>query len=94
MIRLIDFGFSTCFNNEIKAKLCCGTPSYMAPEIIERKEFHGPPVDIWAFGILVYVLLVGYYPFKGINDRELYRKISRNNPVFPETMPELAKSLI
>lgn len=64
--KLIDFGFSTCIPNEIKYKMFCGTPSYMAPEIVLKKEYYGCPADIWALGVLLYVLLCGVFPFKGI----------------------------
>lgn len=43
----------------------CGTPSYMAPEIVNKLEYRGPPADIWALGVLLYVFLTGTFPFKG-----------------------------
>lgn len=43
----------------------CGTPSYMGPEIVNKKEYTGPPADIWALGVLLYALLCGTFPFKG-----------------------------
>lgn len=49
----------------------------MCPEIVLKKEYFGPPTDIWAAGILLYALLCGHFPFKGSNDKELYSKISR-----------------
>ena len=61
-VKLIDFGFSACIPYEKKV---CGTPSYMAPEIVSKIEYSGPPADIWALGVLLYALLCGRFPFKG-----------------------------
>lgn len=93
-IKLIDFGFSTHMPKEQKTRIFCGTPSYMAPEIVSRKEYAGPPVDIWAIGVLLYVLLCGGYPFKGSNDTELYRKIQQGIYNVPQHVTIGAKSLI
>ena len=51
----------------------------MAPEIVSRVEYFGPPADIWAAGVLIFCLLNGYFPFKGQTDAELYRRIQRGN---------------
>lgn len=53
----------------------CGTPSYMAPEIVSKKPYLGQPTDIWASGVLCYSLLCGVFPFRGISDQELYKRI-------------------
>ena len=58
-IKLIDFGFCCLISNEVKLKVFCGTPSYMCPEIVMKKEYSGPPTDIWATGILFYAMLCG-----------------------------------
>ena len=76
-IKLIDFGFCCCTSNDIKLKVFCGTPSYMCPEIVMKKEYIGPPTDIWAAGILLYAMLCGQFPFRGTSDKDLYKKISR-----------------
>ena len=64
-VKMIDFGFSTWFPHEKKVKIFCGTPSYMAPEIVSKIEYSGPPADVWALGVLLYALLCGRFPFKG-----------------------------
>ena len=64
-VKLIDFGFSTCIPNEQKIKMFCGTPSYMAPEIIRKIEFCGPPTDIYASGVLLFAFFCGQFPFRG-----------------------------
>jgi serine/threonine protein kinase len=71
-VKLIDFGFSTQIPNTQKVKLFCGTPSYMAPEIVKREEFCGPPTDVYASGVLLFAFFCGCFPYKGANDKELY----------------------
>lgn len=76
-ITLIDFGFSAKVPKNEKLKVFCGTPSYMPPEIVNKKKYSGFCADMWSLGILVYVLLNGSFPFKGANERDLYKKISK-----------------
>jgi serine/threonine protein kinase len=59
VIKLIDFGFCCCSSRDVKLKIFCGTPSYMCPEIVCKKEYYGPPTDIWASGILLFAMLCG-----------------------------------
>ena len=47
----------------------------MSPEIVSKKDYYGSPVDIWACGILLYVMLTGHFPFKAKDDKALYKKI-------------------
>lgn len=55
----------------------------MAPEIVDKKEYAGPPVDVWALGVLCYVMLCGRFPFRGFNERDLYKKISYGKYYWP-----------
>jgi serine/threonine protein kinase len=68
MVKLIDFGFSVVVGGGAKLKVFCGTPSYMAPEIVRKHEYDGKPVDIWALGVLLFVLLTGTFPFRGVSE--------------------------
>ena len=66
---MIDFGFAIVTNK--KLSIVCGTPSYMAPEINSHRDYFGPPADVWAAGIVLYVMLVGQLPFFAPNDKNL-----------------------
>lgn len=75
-VKLIDFGFSVIVSQQ-KLKVFCGTPSYMCPEIVRKKDYDGKPVDMWALGVLLYVMLTGTFPFRGTSEQDLYAKIQR-----------------
>ena len=94
MIKIIDFGFAAFCSNTQKLKIFCGTPSYMAPELVKKHEYDGRQVDMWALGVLLYSLLAGSFPFRGQNEHELYGKIQRGQVRYPETMSRDARVLI
>ena len=80
MVKLIDFGFSVILNNNMtRLKIFCGTPSYMSPEITRKHEYDGKPVDVWALGVLLYVMITGTSPFKGTNEADLFKKIQKGH---------------
>ena len=56
----------------------------MAPEIVCKKCYFGFPVDVWALGVLLYVMLCGKFPFKGIDDKSLFKEIMKGELFFPE----------
>ena len=79
-IKLIDFGFA-CHAKE-KLRVFCGTPSYMSPEIVNKKEYLGSAADVWAAGVLLFVTLTGQVPFKAKTEQELFRKITKGTVSF------------
>ncbi|OMJ70598.1 hypothetical protein SteCoe_31369 [Stentor coeruleus] len=93
-VKLIDFGFSTRMAKDMKTKIFCGTPSYMAPEIIKKEEYFGPPVDIWACGVVLFGMLCGYFPFKSYSDKECYKKILEGVVKIPSFVSSDARELI
>lgn len=91
-VKIIDFGF--CCQSKEKLRVFCGTPSYMSPEIVSKKDYFGPPSDIWATGILIYSLLCGSFPFKSPFEKELYRKIQKGQFTYPNYVSEEAREII
>ncbi len=74
IIKIIDFGFGTCSPRNKMLNFFCGTPSYMPPEIVMKKDYLGEFADIWSMGILLYTILCGAFPFRGMNKKILLNK--------------------
>ncbi|KAJ3220109.1 hypothetical protein HDU67_006865 [Dinochytrium kinnereticum] len=82
-IMITDFGLSKVAVSDDFLQTACGTPGYVAPEVL-RKTGHGKPVDIWAMGVITYVLLCGYTPFWGESQAELLQAILAGDFVFDD----------
>jgi MAP/microtubule affinity-regulating kinase len=93
-VKLIDFGFSIVSAADKTLNIFCGTPSYMAPEIVSKKNYKGQATDCWALGILLYILLCGAFPFRGYDDRDLFGKIKRGKFEAPSHVSEGARNLL
>ena len=73
-IKIADFGLAKRIKDLVHDEPPCGTPAYVAPEIL-RNQPYGPEVDIWSIGVICYVLLAGYPPFYDEDMKKLFRKI-------------------
>lgn len=79
-LKISDFGLSALAESKRQDGLLhttCGTPAYVAPEVINRKGYDGVKADVWSCGVVLYVLLAGYLPFHDSNLMEMYRKIGK-----------------
>ncbi|KAG8192425.1 hypothetical protein JTE90_017956 [Oedothorax gibbosus] len=94
-IRLVDFGMCYCrnFNEDCMPCNYCGTPTYIAPEIILGKRYN-QSVDWWSFGILLFEMLVGRSPFVGTDEDELFWSICNEEPFYPRFLPKDAKHIL
>lgn len=66
----------------------------MSPEIVMKREYYGGPSDVWACGVLLYVLLQGTFPFKSAFEKDLFRKIARGQYSFSSEVSEEVQDLL
>ena len=92
-IKITDFGLSRMNVKKNEAKTICGTPEYLAPEIV-MKLGYGKTVDWWTLGSILYEMLVGVPPFYTSNREELFYKIKFVNPKLPGYLSEETKKLL
>lgn len=96
-VKLGDFGLASKldFDGE-KKRTICGTPNYIAPEVLEGKSGHSYEVDIWSLGVIIYTLIIGKPPFETSDVKTTYKRIRMNAYSFPDHVPisEPAKDLI
>ncbi|XP_027337277.1 CBL-interacting serine/threonine-protein kinase 14-like [Abrus precatorius] len=96
-LKVSDFGLSA-LKSQIPVDgmlhTVCGTPAYVAPEILARKGYDGAKVDIWSCGVVLFVLSAGYLPFNDYNITVLYRKIYRGQFRFPRWISPDLQNLV
>jgi calcium-dependent protein kinase len=91
-IKLIDFGLSRVYEDDKIMKSRVGTPYYIAPEVLGRK--YGRECDLWSAGVIIYILLCGYPPFRGSSDKEIYAEIKRCHLEFEDDPDEEIWSVV
>ncbi|GAB1214205.1 hypothetical protein ATERTT37_003365 [Aspergillus terreus] len=103
-IKVGDFGLAAMIiseRDEKRRKTLCGTPNYIAPEVLDRsKGGHTQKVDIWSLGVILFAMLTGYPPFQSKTQEEIYKKVRNLTYVWPKGtecanhIPDEAKSLV
>jgi MAP/microtubule affinity-regulating kinase len=93
-VKILDFGFSNAVSACRKVKIYCGTPAYMAPELLSHEEIEGEPTDVWALGVVLYAMLCGTLPFKGSCREELFDSIREGKYTIPSYLSSKAAQLI
>ncbi|KAK4274208.1 hypothetical protein QN277_017470 [Acacia crassicarpa] len=94
-IKISDFGLSALPEQGVSVlRTTCGTPNYVAPEVLSHKGYNGAPADVWSCGVILYVLIAGYLPFDEMDLTTLYSKIEKAEYSCPSWFPVGAKALI
>ncbi|KAM3281731.1 CBL-interacting serine/threonine-protein kinase 9 isoform X3 [Capsicum chacoense] len=96
-LKVSDFGLSA-LSKQVRddglLHTACGTPNYVAPEVLTDKGYDGTTTDVWSCGVILFVLLAGYLPFDEPNLNSLYRKILKASFSLPPWLSSSSKNLI
>ncbi|CAO2045930.1 unnamed protein product, partial [Urochloa humidicola] len=96
-LKISDFGLSALSESKRQDGLLhttCGTPAYVAPEVISKTGYDGAKSDIWSCGVVLFVLMAGYLPFQGPNLMEMYRKVDNGDFRCPSWFSHKLKKLL
>ena len=93
-IKICDFGVSRLITKNQSIQEQCGTPAYLAPEIIADKGYRGYYVDLWSLGVLLYAMLQGTVPFKAKSLEALHTLILSDKLAYPQPISDQATHLI
>ncbi len=96
-VKVGDLGLAAKLDFEGERKrTVCGTPNYIAPEVLDSKVGHSYEVDVWSFGVILYAMLCGRPPFETPDIKKTYKRISANEWDFPDNieLSDASKSLI
>nr|XP_009398325.1 PREDICTED: CBL-interacting protein kinase 23-like isoform X2 [Musa acuminata subsp. malaccensis] len=97
VLKISDFGLSALpqqVHEDGKLYTTCGTPNYVAPEVVKDKGYDGAMADLWSCGVILFVLMAGYLPFEDSNLVSLYKKIFKADFSCPSWISASAKKLI
>ncbi|KAG5645296.1 hypothetical protein DXG03_006485 [Asterophora parasitica] len=93
-IKIIDFGLSNLYDPAARLSTFCGSLYFAAPELLNAKVYTGPEVDVWSFGVVLYVLVCGKVPFDDQSMPALHAKIKRGLVEYPVWLSAECKSLL
>jgi protein-serine/threonine kinase len=93
-IKIIDFGLSNLYSPKTLLKTYCGSLYFAAPELLSAKPYVGPEVDVWSFGVVLYVLVCGKVPFDDQSVSVLHEKIKKGNVEYPSSLSRECVSLL
>jgi len=93
-IKIIDFGLSNLFSPRSHLKTFCGSLYFAAPELLQARAYTGPEVDVWSFGIVLYVLVCGKVPFDDQSMPALHAKIKKGTVDYPTWLSNECRHLL
>ena len=93
-LKLVDFGLSTKYSDEVLLDQPCGTVVYAAPEVLEGNDYHGMLADVWSSGIVLFGMVSGYLPFSDKDDEVNKKDVLEGKIDIPEFFSPLLKDLL